>query len=360
MKNRIFYLGAMALSAMAFVNCSDNDSQIITDPNSALYTGVLTDLTTDVITSTYADMNTNALALKVAVNALTIGDEAALTAVKNSWKATRAPWEQSEGFLYGPVETGGIDPAMDTWPVNVNDLNPILAGSAPITVEVVEANTGIRGFHLIEYLAWGINGNKTASDLTAREIEYMKAASIDLQNNTQRLYDGWKTNGGNFGVNFINAGQGGATYVSQKDALEEVVNGIIGIANEVSTSKLADPFQAELTETGTGVTFEESRFSNNSKTDFANNMKSIQNIYLGDFNGSEKRGLTDIVAPANSALDAEIRTAIEDAITSINDIPVSFGSSLSNNHPAIENAIEKTLALKILLENQLSPFIANN
>ena len=353
MKNRIAPLAALGL-AVFFANCSDNNNDPITyEPNTALYTSVLTDLSRDIITETYKSLNTNAITLKAAADAFTIGNEAQLATLKTTWQATRAPWEQSEGFLYGPVDTGGIDPAMDTWPVDVNAMNNILSSGDAITAETLEANNETRGFHLIEYLVWGINGTKTAADFTPREVELLKAAAEDLQNNTQLLFDGWKTDGGNYGANFINAGQSGSVYISQKVALEEIVNGLITIADEVATGKI----QAPLDE---GATVEESRFSNNSKVDFANNMRSIQNIYEGNFGSNDRIGVTNVVAPKNSALDLEIKAAIAEAINAIESIPGTFTQALTNNEAAVINAQEKVAALQTTLQTKLLPFVSNN
>lgn len=354
MKRRIISLGLVAIAPFAFLNCSSNDDSITADPNAGLYTEVLTDLSLDVITDTYEDLNAKAVVLKTAVNALTIGDETALTAVKEAWKATRSPWEQSEGFLYGPVDTGGIDPAMDTWPVDVTAMNAILNGSAAITPATLEQNQEARGFHLIEYLVWGINGNKAATALTAREIEYLKAAAQDLQNNTQLLYDGWKVSGGNFSRHFILAGTTGTGgYASQKDALEEIIDGMITIADEVSTGKIQTPLDE-------GVSTEESRFSNNSKKDFADNMRSIKNIYLGDFNGNTSKGLTDIVSVSNPTLDTAVKTKIDEAIAAIENIPGTFTNAVTNNTASVVAARNKVTELQTLLQSQLKPFIANN
>lgn len=354
MKNKFLNLSLLALASATLVNCSSNDDATTIDNNSGLYKEVLTDLSTDVITDTYEDLNAKATALKTAVNALTIGNETALTTVKEAWKATRSPWEQSEGFLYGPVDTGGIDPAMDTWPVDVNAMDAILNGTAPITAATLEQNEEARGFHLIEYLVWGVNGNKSASALTARELEYLRAAAQDLQNNTQLLYDGWKASGGNFANHFINAGNtGNGGYASQKDALEEIVNGMITIADEVASGKIQTPLDE-------GVSQEESRFSNNSKKDFADNMRSIKNIYLGDFNGNDGSGLTDIVASSNSQLDTNMKVAIDAAINAIEAIPNTFTDAVTNNRAAVINARDKVAALQLLIQSQLKPFIANN
>ena len=357
MKNRIFAIGFMVLSAATFVSCSDNTTETV-DPNTALYTQVLRNTSVDVITKTYKSMNDNAIILAAAVADLSIGDETELTAVKNAWMATRAPWEKSEGFLYGPVDTEGIDPAIDSWPVNVNDINNIISSSSAITSSLLENNNEARGFHTIEYFVWGLNGNKAAAELTVREIEYLTAATQNLQSKTQQLYEGWNASQGNYANNFITAGQSGnLLYTSQKSALTEFVDGIITIADEVANGKIETPLNGN----GGGAMpeAEESRFSNNSKLDFANNIRSIQNIYLGDYNGVDGKGLTDVVALSNANLDAAIKVKINDTIAAIEAIPGTFTNAITNNRPEVQNAQTKAGELKLLLESSLQPLITN-
>lgn len=356
MKRRIFSLSILAMASATFISCSDNDETIIEDTNDALYTEVLTDLTTDVITATYNELNEKALSLKTAVSALsTETTEANLGTAKTAWSATRAPWEESEGFLYGPVDILAIDPAMDTWPVDVSSMNAILNSNQAITPSLIAANNEARGFHLIEFLLWGEDGNKTADQITERQLEYLVAAAADLQNNTQTLYDGWKADGGNFGANFINAGVSSNLYPSHKAALEEIIEGIITIADEVANGKIEDPLNSE---GGTpNAQFEESRFSNNSKLDFANNIRSIQNIYMGDFNGVNGAGLTDIVALANPTLDAEVKEKIAAAITAIENIPGTFTDAIYNNRAEVSAAQQKVGELQTLLQANLKPYV---
>ena len=356
MKKGILFLSLMA--ATVFVSCSDNDSNSeIVNPNSGLYAEVLTDVSLEVITETYNELYVNSSTLKTAVEGLTIGDETALQAVKDAWQSTRAPWEKSEGFLYGPVDTDGIDPAIDSWPVDVNAINNILDSGNDITSTLLESNNEARGFHTIEYFVWGLNGNKAAADLTAREIEYLTAATINLQAQTQDLYYGWLTTEGDFASNFINAGVSGSIYTSQKGALEEIVEGLAIIADEVANGKIEEPLNGN--NGGAKPEAEESRFSNNSKLDFANNIRSIQNIYLGDFNGFNGSGISNIVAANNTTLDAEIKVAISDAITAIEAIPGTFTDAIVNNRPAVQNAQSKVADLLVKLESNLVPFVSN-
>lgn len=358
MKNNFLSIGMLAVLSIGFQSCSNNTDEGA-DTNAPLYKEVLTNIAENVITETYGDFTAKAALMQSAANTLTIGNDASLTTLKTAWVNTRRPWEESEGFIFGPVDTNGIDPAVDSWPVNVNDINTLLNSGTAITASVLANNNEARGFHSIEYFIWGINGTKTAADFTAREIEYLKAASEDLYNKTITLHDAWKSNGGNFQRNLAIAGEQGSIYTSQKTALIELVDGIIGIADEVANGKIASPLTGN--NGGALPEAEESRFSNNSKADFANNIRSIQNVYLGDFNGHDGKGLTDIVALKNANVDTTIKTKIADAITAIESIngTGTFTVAIVNNRDEVFAAQAKVSDLQIYLSQYLKPLISN-
>ncbi|MGQ8867556.1 imelysin family protein [Myroides sp. TSA_177.3] len=354
MRNKFLALGLVATSFM-MMNCSNNDDSSTDTKKDDLYATVISDLTGSVVTETYRDLNDKANALRKAISNFTANaTDANLELAKQAWIETRKPWEQSEGFLYGPVDTEGIDPAMDTWPVDVEAMNNILRSNQAITASLISSNNEARGFHLIEFLLWGETGSKKAADITARQKEYLKAATEDLQQNTQLLYDQWKVDGGNYVAVFNSAGINSTKYPSKAAALEEIVDGLITIADEVGTGKIEDPLNSE------GSTpypeKEESRFSNNSKRDFADNMRSIENIYLGRYNKSVK-GLSEIVAGDNKALDTEIKTAITAAITAIEAIPGTFTEAIYSHRPEVIKAQNIVNDLSTLLESKLKPYI---
>jgi putative iron-regulated protein len=359
MKNRIFSLAVMALTSLTFVNCSNNDDNGYTNTNAVLYKEVLTNVSNNVIIETYHELNTKALALETAINGVSYPmNETQLAEIKLAWQATRSPWEQSESFLYGPVGIEEVvDPAIDSWPVDVTAIEVIKNNGAPITAASLATNDDARGFHTIEYFIWGTNSDKTAAQITAREIEFLKAAVTDLQDNTQKLYDAWKADGDNYATNFINAGTTSSVYPSQKAALDEIAQGLVGIANEVATGKIEEPLNGNAGAAKPEA--EESRFSNNSKLDFANNIRSIKNIYTGSFNGSTGLGLSNAVAYYNTALDETIKAKIESAITAIDNIPGTFTNAITNNRTAVANAQTEVNELKTLLESQLLPLISN-
>lgn len=322
--------------------------------DTADYADILRQTTDGVIIPTYEDLYAGSTAL---VNALAVlladRTTANLEAARQAWRNARVPWEQSEGFLYGPVETLGLDPSIDSWPVNQADLDAVLNSGDALTKSYLDGQEGtLKGFHTIEYLLFGLNGDKQVDEFTPRQFEYLVACAQSLQGACQTLRDNWTGGQVNFGHVFKTAGQSGNTvYPSQKSALQEIVNGLVTIADEVANGKINEPFSQE------NLTLEESRFSANSKADFADNIRSVRNIYTGNYASSTGAGLHDIIAEKNQALDAKVRQQIEDAIDAIEAIDGTFTSAIFNAKPSVQNAQSKVRTLQETLQNEVYPVI---
>ncbi|MDO4728511.1 MAG: imelysin family protein [Bacteroidota bacterium] len=355
MKKSILKTSLLTLLFISYVSCNKDDNPKSSDEGyNPAYTATISNISNEVIISTYNELNQKALTLISAIeNLSTQTNMANLQLARQAWIDTRKPWEQSEGFLYGPVDSEGIDPAIDTWPVDVEAMNNILNSNQTITPELIASNAEARGFHLIEFLLWGENSDKTPEQLTSRQKEYLIAAAQDLQNNTQALYSGWIPSGGNFVNNFLYPSINSDSYKSQKAVLLEITEGLITIADEVVTGKIQEVLD-------NGVVNEESRFSNNSKADFADNIRSIQNVYLGDYTSHQGEGLSDLVASKNINLDNQINQAIITAIEAIESIPGTFTLAVTQNTTSVEYARDKVLELKEILESQLKPFVSNS
>jgi uncharacterized iron-regulated protein len=211
----------------------------------------------------------------------------------------------------------------------------------------------LHGFHTIEYLIFGPAANKTSADFTTRELEYLVSTTSLLHTHVNALADAWRPSIGNFVNELATAGQGSATYPSEVSALQELVNGLIAIADEVGNGKIADPFSQTNTE------LVESQFSFNSLLDFEDNIRGIENIYLGRYLQQDGPGLNDLVRRNNADLDDQIRQKIDIAINSIQAIPFPFRDSISNpqGRDLISTAQEKIVDLQTILESQLLPNI---
>lgn len=314
---------------------------------------VLSDLATNVNTASYIGLASKSDDLYNVVLAFNLNpSEQVLTEAKNIWKETRAIWEQSEGFLYGPVSSNNIDPQIDTWPVDYNALENVLNSSNTFSESEINAlDDALKGFHPIEYLLFGQNGNKIYTDFTQRERDYLIALALNVKNLTNDLATSWDASiSSNFVNHFKNPSNSNPIYSTNNLVYLEIVNALVGICDEVANGKIQEPFIAQ------NPLLEESPFAFNSITDFKNNMVSVQNVYLGRYNADGK-GLEDLVRTYNLSLDNSIKAKISNAISSLDNINTSFGEAIINSPIQVQNAIDAINELKNELETGLLPFV---
>lgn len=340
----------LGLMVFTFTSCK-KDEPSVSSPK-ASYAQNISNIGTNVITETYKELANKAAILHSDVTNLKNAQTASnLDIARGSWRDTRVPWEKSEGFLFGPVDTKGIDPAIDSWPVNKIDLDAVLSSSDVLSESFIDALAGeLKGFHTIEYLLWGGTGNKQIGDFTAREFEYLLGATENLKNKTKVLADSWDPAGDNYVKNLTKAGTSSSIYLTEKSALQEFVQGMIGIADEVANGKINDPLSQQ------DLSKEESQFSHNSKNDFANNVRSISNIYNGKFNIGGL-GIYDIVKTKDEALANRLNNEINEAITAIDNIPGTFSEAVFNSQSAVNEAKDKVTVIQNTLESEILPLI---
>ncbi len=116
-----------------------------------------------VVMPTYKDLASLNTALDTAVKAFKANpSNATFSACAEAWLAARAPWEQSEAFLFGPVDELGLDPNMDSWPLDQAQIAQILKSQDFTNLnwkegesdDKIEAAQSLRGFHTLEYLVF--------------------------------------------------------------------------------------------------------------------------------------------------------------------------------------------------------------
>ena len=350
--------------------------------------GVIANLADNVIVPTYQELDGKTADMQTAVAALD-GDDLTddeLAQAQDAWKATRRPWEAAEGFLFGPVDSLGIDPKLDTWPLDTATLASTIGSGSGYNAN---ASTDVQGFHTAEYLLFGdgTSSNDRTTDLSANERAYLTALLADFRTQTQKLVQAWTsqyvpgdTGTGPYADELKLQGDG--IYSSQLAVMEELINGMIGIVDEVGNGKIADPFGTSIATADT--TLVESQYSWNSLTDFYNNIQSVLNLYTGkrgydpavDSISTSLNGVYAFVnahdaALADRVLD-EIVAAMEaialidgdsDATTTDIDDPMSqmpFRNAIKDaaGRIRIQAAIDALATLQDSLEQDVQPLIA--
>ena len=234
------------------------------------------------------------------------GTQESLNAACAQWKIARADWENTEAFLFGAADEYSIDPHTDTWPVDQAALANVLRDNSimsDIDNKVKQLNSGLLGYHGIEYVLFREGQPRDIGQLTELEYKYVCAVAKDLYQATCVLQTTWEgskrgtrynetinylkshnsldddgnvTNDGlsykNFGSEFKNTPSD--DYESALDATIQIIEGARDIISEVSGSKIGLPWS------GQDDSYIESPYAYNSVVDFFDNIiKGFNSIY---------------------------------------------------------------------------------
>lgn len=279
--------------------------------------------------------------------------ERAVENARRAWIDARVPWERSEAFLFGPVDTEGHDPYLDSWPINVTDLQKVIdpaTGPAEIDTETVESLTeGLRGFHVVEYLLFAdAGGNPATSSQVAKALEndprraaYLAASARALEIQAGALLADYSPEGGNFIGLIETAGEGSEVYLTRGAAYSDIANALAGIAEESSQVKLLEPALKS------DITILESRFSENTLSDVLDNIEGIQQATIL---------VLDPILEDN-ALRQRLMEAIALYRNRVEAIPTVFDTDPASVKEAVEKAAEAGAAVQAILEDEVVPTV---
>ena len=370
MKQLFKTLAVAALATMTFASCDDkNDDLVVNDDQQAL--AVASQFVDHTVAPTYKALAAKTEQLAEQLAALKANPtDAGLRQACETFLAAREQWEKSEAFLFGAAGDYGVDPHIDSWPLdedafatlmNSAEMLGSLNGEEGDVVAGERLGNALLGFHGIEYILFAGGQPKAASAITADQWKYVVAVAGDLRNRCYQLEVGWigsaapaahieklddmelpyTVAGGDlsYGENMKNAGQAGSTYGSRSAALMAILQGCADIADEVGSSKIYAAWHGE------DITYIESPYSYMSITDFTNNILSIKNTYFGGIEGQrdEAKSLHSYVKAIDAAVDSKVTEAIDNALAKIAAMPAPF--VLHYSDAANGQAVEACAAL---------------
>ena len=292
--------------------------------------------------------------------------------------AARAYWEKSEAFLWGAATDFGIDPHIDTWPLDLTGLKEALTNTAQIAGLAGEdgdvyagekLGPTLLGFHGIEYVLFWEGEHRNVSWFEGTDagvncsdyLTYAVAVAGDLRNKCWQMELAWageehnpdrfaKVNdelelpltpsgGLYYGENLLSAGKAGSSCRSATVAMQWMIEGCNTIADEVASQKIGMVY------TGGDPSYVESPYSYMSIVDFEDNIISIKNVWNGGVEGDydTENSLSAYFKETDPELEGQISDAIEDAIAKIRLIPEPFIENYGNENAGA--AIESIQAL---------------
>ena len=298
----------------------------------------------EVVYPTYQALASNARTLYSAAQTLYKSAEAGtmtqneINAACEAFKKTRQEWERSEAFLFGSATDNELDPHIDSWPLDRDELERALTNENLIAgfksenpaKFVSEHNTefqSVLGFHGMEFVLFRNGAHRTVEALKANdtdegvtsvkgidELAFLQAVAADVRNITALLeftwmgsaasnetkailsgegsyvfntlrYNGLASNGTMCFGQFLLSPSSNTGYQSWQGIMNQIfVGGCSNICAEVADQKLGQAYRVA---TGQGNTTEDSKdyiespYSHRSFTDYQDNIYSIKNSLYG-------------------------------------------------------------------------------
>ncbi len=344
-------VAASLLLAVNFSSCKKDPQTNTEEANKTQKEAIVKQYLNHTVYPTYASLAEKTDALVENLEALKANKtQANVNAATVTFLEARKWWEMSEAFLFGAASDFGIDPHIDSWPLDEDAFNNLMASPNMIAALATDEDgmvageqlgNALLGFHGIEFILFREGQPRNVNEITDDMMTYIVAVSRDLRNRCFQLEVSWNpnapqahkdlmeelefnttVNGGSntYGENMTQAGQAGSTFATFTNALEAIADGCIDIADEVGTSKIGK------CHTGEDVTYVESPYSQKSITDFYDNITSIKNAYMGGMESQRDEALSlhTYIKDNNKELDTKAMNAIDNAMKKIQTMKAPF------------------------------------
>ena len=368
---KIIYSMAVLMMGLAFTACSSDDDNNSDNNNLAEKDQAMQAITSqyvnNVVFPIYKSLASQTSDLfdqlveakdKFRAGTLNQGD---IDRICSTFIAARSAWESSESFLYGAATDFGIDPHIDTWPLDrtalakalssveiIDDLDDLEDGG----IDNARALVGEQqlGFHGIEFIIFRYGQNRTVAALQGveddeafsgrnitgeQELIFAAAVAGDLRDKCFQLEVSWLGDeapvahqerveecefpstvaGGDssYGENMLNATKAGSTLSTWRSVMSTIlVAGCSGICAEVAGQKIG---QAYL---GTDPDYIESPYSQRSYFDFFDNISSIQySLYGQQTTTAHTNSIMAYLQKYNATMAADLKTKLDTALSAL-------------------------------------------
>ncbi|MVM31496.1 hypothetical protein GO755_15730 [Spirosoma sp. HMF4905] len=322
--------------------------------------GMLTNLGNNVIISSFDVFYQKSDALEAATIAYTadVKNEQKLIAVQKAWLDMSIAWKQASVFKQGPIEDkfllSNIDFSTKGVYLNTTLLEKAITDGTTIDNAYIESKgSTVKGIHAIEYLIFdkaqsnatviggytGING--------AKRTAYLSALTTNLKNQAKIIVDAWK---GGYATTFINAD--GRDINSSLGILS---NKLIDLIYTIRDERIGAPKGNR----NNGVPqpdLAESAISNNSITLAINELKGLENAFLGRTPaGIDGIGLDDLLdklgaKSGTDLLSTKIKNQFATVYAKLNAIPAPLQTAVVSNTVEVQAAYDEIKRLQVMLE----------
>jgi predicted lipoprotein len=349
-------LFSVVLLTLIIAACSSSDDSVNTDPNgggtiSFDRADMLRNIADNIIIPAYQNLNSDLTALSTAKdNFVATPNQANLDALRSAWLTAYKAWQYVESFNIGVAEATLYYFQMNTYPVNVMDVeNNITNGNYDLGS--VNNNDAV-GFPALDYMLYGLATTDadilSKYDTDAESTKYRTYLSdliVQMQTLTQQVLSDWTTNYRDVFVSSTANTATSATNQFTNDFIFYYEKGLrankIGIpAGNFSSTPLPDRVEA---------------FYNQevSKELALEALNAVQDIFNGVTFGGSTSGesfKTYLESLDRSDLASAINNQFDTARGRIQDLNANFASQINTDNTKMTQAYDALQAAVVLLK----------
>ncbi|MEY4545868.1 MAG: hypothetical protein RL685_2063 [Pseudomonadota bacterium] len=350
-----------ALLAMLAVACGGNDDTASSDSSLPASASGAVSTYADIVSANYRDALSGGQSLTTAAAALASNPSVATqSAAQRAWLEAREPYLQTEVYRFygGPIDDDdGPEVLINAWPLDeghidyvagdpdsgiINDTSRPLTPASLMAANQVPGETNVAtGYHAIEFLLWGQDSNPSgpgqrsfadyAPDAAVgngpRRGAYLTTTSTLLVGHLQQLVDAWTPD---------RAGSYRATLESRPpaEAVGLILSGMIILSGfELANERLSAALDAQDQEE------EHSCFSDNTHRDMVQNVRGVQNVWLGSYAPVQGAaisgtGVRDVIAAGDMVLANDITAQIARSLQLAEALQPPFDREIASGNAA--------------------------
>lgn len=378
--SRLLLLPAAALALVAAGCGGDDESSAALPANTADAVSTYA----RIVFASYQDSLSAAEALAGSNAAFVAApSEATQAAAQDAWRESRVPYLQTEVYRFygGPIDDeDGPEGLLNAWPLDENHIDYVMDGQMVVvdgivndpSIEITPENLVARnetpnekdiatGYHAIEFLLWGQDfnadgpGQRPPTDYlrdgmgTAenqeRRGEYLTTASELLVSHLRELVNAWDpSQSDNYREEFL--------ALPPEQALSNIMSGMVILSGfETGGERLEAALLAQDQEE------EHSCFSDNTHVDMIEDVRGVQNVWLGRYTRTGGTpitgpGVQDVIAARDPDLAERITAKIAESLSLAEALVPPFDREIAAGNAA-GNARVDALSVSLFEQTEL-------
>jgi predicted lipoprotein len=313
-----------------------------------------------VIVPTYRDLDESLRELSLRLDALgpsSTPDD--LAALRESYRAARAPLEAADAFAFGPAVDLGSSTELDSFPIDAAQLDNALAGAAELTPQSIgKLRPNTRGLHAIEYLlfpeddvAWELALLDDSADGARRRL-YIKVAGSLAARAGEALYRAWADEPGGYGRRFAEPGKPDSVLASAQPGIDMLLMEAVFLSEHVADLELGRPRRRLGAAEPVELAPRESERAGMALADVHANVRGMWQVYCAGRGSGDVASISRLVRAKRPDTDARVLAAFDEVELAVGELP-EVPSESAVDAQTVERAFAGLKNLRHLLATEV-------